>query len=119
MLACDQLCHHDALVRCLMGQPGGTRDITDGIKSINTGAAEFVSYHMGAVDLDAQTFQPQPFDVADDAHGRDHGVEFLLLDLAANLDTGRYLALTTIQLLDHGFLHDLHALLDELLLGKG
>ncbi len=74
---------------------------------------------MGAVDLDAQRLEPEVLDVADDADGRDHRVELHRLGLAARLDMGGDLALGAVELLDHGFLHDLHALLDEGLLGEG
>ena len=35
-----------------------------------------------AIDLDAERLQPEIFDIADDAHGRDHPVDRDLLGLA-------------------------------------
>ena len=73
---------------------------------------------MGAVNLDAKLFQPQPFGIADDANGGDHGVELKLLDLAVPFDMGGDLILGTVELLDCGLLHDGHALFFECLFGE-
>ena len=119
VLARDQFCHHDPFVAGLVRQPGRARDVADGIKPLDPGAAEFVRDHMGAVDFHTQLFEAQPFDIADDADGGNHGVKVVLFDLAAHFDMGRDLALGAVKLLDHRLLHDLHALLFKGLLGKG
>ncbi len=73
----DQLGHHHALVAGLVRQPGRAGDVADGIEPLDAGAAERVGHHMAAVDLDARLLQPQPLDIADDADGRNDGVELL------------------------------------------
>ena len=69
MAARNQFGHHDTFMAGLVRKPRRTRDIADGVKPGNASAAIFVGGHMGAVDLDAQRFQPQTFGIADDAHG--------------------------------------------------
>ena len=103
----------------LVRQPGGPGDVTDGIDAIHPGAAVFIGDHMSAVDLHAGLFQSQILDISDDADGGNHRIEFHFFNFSASLDMGGHLALGAVQLLDHGLLHDLHALLFELLLGEG
>ena len=116
---CDQLGHHHAFMAGFVRKPRRTGDVADGIKAFNARAAMGVGHNMRAVNLHTERFQTQPLHITDDADGRNDGVELLLLDLAANFDMGGDFAFGAVKLLDHGFLHDLHALLHEGLLGEG
>ena len=71
---------------------------------------------MGALHLHAQLLQAQPLGVADDADGRDHRVEGLLLRLAAGFDMGGHAVLAPLQLRDDSLFQDGHALFLEGLL---
>ena len=119
MAARDEFGHHDAFVAGLVGEPGCTCDVTDGIEPVHAGAAVGVCHDMGAVNLDAQFLQPQSFGIADDAHGGDDRVECHFLNLAVFFDMGGHRAFGAVELLDCGFFKDRHALLLEGLAGEG
>ena len=74
---------------------------------------------MGPVDLDAQSLQPEVFDIAHDPHGGNHGVEFLRGRALGIFQMRHNLAGAAIQFLYRRLFKDLHPLLDEGLLGKG
>ncbi len=119
MLTCDQLGNHDAFVRGFMRQPRCASNIADGVEPIDIGTAELVGNDMGAVNFDAQFFKAKTFDIANNTNRRNHSVEVFLDHFATGFDMRGDLALGAVELLDHGFLHDLHALLGKGFLREG
>src|SRR5690606_40507688 len=63
-----------AFVLGLVGKHRRASDIANGIDPGNVGAAIAVHHHATALGPDAQRLQPQVFDVALSANGRDHAV---------------------------------------------
>ena len=105
-------------MRGFVSQPGRARDVTNGPKPVHARPAIFVGHNMRPVHRNTQALQPQPFSVANNAHCRNHGVKVVFLNLAADFDMRGHFAFASVKLLDHGFLHDLHALFGKLLFGK-
>ncbi len=73
---------------------------------------------MSAVNLDPEGLQAEAFNIPDDTNGRDHCIKFFFKNLAAGFNMRRDFAFATVELLDHGFFHDLHALFNKLLFRK-
>src|SRR5581483_9151631 len=74
-----------ALVLGLVGEHRGAGDVADRVKAGNVGAPVAVDDDGAALRLDAQLFESEVFDVADDAGGRNHpvGSDFLALAVLA------------------------------------
>mgnify|MGYP001951315984 CR=1 FL=1 len=89
MPASDQFRDHNTFMAGFVRKPWGARDVTNRVNTINASAAEFVCYNVRTINLDAQFFQSQPFDVADNTNGRDHGIELVGFGLSADLDVRR------------------------------
>ena len=61
----------NALVACLMREPGRSDHVADGVEARHAGTAPFVDHDVAFVDLHPERLQPEPFDITDDADGED------------------------------------------------
>ena len=120
VLARDLLDADDALMACLMREPGRARHIADGVDAGCGRAAKFVDDDVRFLDFHALLFQAQSFDIAHDADGKDDAAELLDLLLAVlQRDGGVDAVRALLKLFDLRAGMDLDALLLEGLSGEG
>ncbi|MGY3082320.1 hypothetical protein ACVWZZ_008728 [Bradyrhizobium sp. LM6.10] len=117
--ALDRLDADHAFMLGLVREHRGTRDVADGIDAGDVGVAVAVDHDDAAIGFDAELFEAEILDIADDADRRDHPLELGRDRLAlAVVDGGDDAVGLLLQLRDLGRGHDLDALLLETLAGK-
>ncbi len=97
----DVLDADDALMHCLVRQPGRADEIPDRVKAGLAGAQPLIYDDMRAVDFRLGAFEADILDVADDADREDHALDGDVVALAAGLDLRRDIVLAALQVF-HG-----------------
>ena len=119
MQALDRLDADHALMLGLVRQHRRAGDVADGVDAGHVGLAVAVDHHAAAIGLDAEFFQPEVFDIADDADRGDHPVDLDSLRLALAVIQGRDHAVALLLEFCHlGVGENLDALFLERLLGQ-
>src|SRR5664280_2479669 len=113
--ALDRRDADDALMLGLVRQHRRTGDVADGIDARHIGPIELIDGNDAAISLDAEFFEPEIFDVADDAHCRDDALGGDGLRFAALFDSRGDTGALFLELRDFGIGQNLDALLLEAL----
>ncbi len=109
----------DGFVACLVGQPGRSGAVADGIQALDIGLAVAVVFQVAAIHLDAKRLQTEVFGVGDDTDGDDTAFGFQHFRFTADLDRDFYAGSEFLDLGHLGANAELEAALFESLLSFG